>query len=66
MPSPKTLSFNIHVEEIACGEQHTHLLTKDGLLYSMGSNEYGQLGLGFGSDVVQKVNTPTLIREFKA
>lgn len=38
---PKTLSFNIFIRQVACGQDHTHLLSKDGHLYSMGSNSHG-------------------------
>ena len=58
---PKILSFNIHIKQVACGESHTHLLSKDGHLYSMGSNMEGQLGLGFTNDIVSNVNLPTLV-----
>lgn len=32
------------VIQIACGDNHTLLLTKDGKVYSCGNNDYGQLG----------------------
>lgn len=34
------------VTEVACGETHSLLLTKDGQVYACGSNDYGQLGHG--------------------
>mmetsp|Transcript_31050 Transcript_31050/g.30502 ORF Transcript_31050/g.30502 Transcript_31050/m.30502 type:complete len:110 (+) Transcript_31050:211-540(+) len=39
-------SYNILVASIACGSTHTHILSKDGFLYSTGSNKEGKLGLG--------------------
>lgn len=47
-----------HIVQIACGDFHSLCLTNNGELYSWGSNKYGQLGLGYESDVVAK---PTLI-----
>ena len=35
---PKMCSYNILIKSIACGEAHTHLLSQDGYVYSMGSN----------------------------
>ncbi|XP_012527820.1 probable E3 ubiquitin-protein ligase HERC4 isoform X2 [Monomorium pharaonis] len=32
------------VEEIACGENYTVVVTKNGQMYSCGNNDYGQLG----------------------
>lgn len=32
------------VQQAACGETHSLLLTKDGKVYSCGNNDYGQLG----------------------
>ena len=34
------------VTELACGNNHTLVATKEGLVYSMGHNSEGQLGLG--------------------
>ena len=34
------------VDEAACGIFHTIVLTKTGLVYSMGGNNFGQLGIG--------------------
>ena len=42
---PKSLSFDILIRSISCGAQHTLLLSKRGELFSIGSNEFGQLGL---------------------
>lgn len=53
--APKLCSYNILIKQIACGEAHTHLLSQDGYVYSMGSNQYGVLGLGQGDDVLQAV-----------
>jgi alpha-tubulin suppressor-like RCC1 family protein len=35
------------VKMIACGESHTHLLSDEGFVYSMGSNKDGRLGIGY-------------------
>jgi len=56
------MCFNICIKQIECGESHTHLLSKDGSLYSMGSNQFGQLGLGFSADVVSNVELPTYVK----
>ncbi|XP_020278361.1 probable E3 ubiquitin-protein ligase HERC4 isoform X2 [Pseudomyrmex gracilis] len=33
-----------NIEQIACGENYTVAITKDGKVYSCGNNDYGQLG----------------------
>jgi alpha-tubulin suppressor-like RCC1 family protein len=52
---PKFCSFNIIIKDIACGEEHTALLTgelrcldsvAEGYVYTMGNNLHGRLGLG--------------------
>ena len=58
---PKLCSYNILIKQIACGEAHTHLLSQDGYVYSMGSNEHGVLGLGKADIVLKSVTQPQLI-----
>ena len=45
LTTPKTCSFNIVISSVSCGEDFTFLLTSAGLVYGMGSNQYGKLGL---------------------
>lgn len=54
-------SYNILIKQIACGEAQTHLLSQDGYVYSMGSNEYGVLGLGKSEHVLKSVTQPQLV-----
>jgi hypothetical protein len=42
---PKSLSFDILIQSVSCGGAHTLILSKTGDLFSIGSNEFGQLGL---------------------
>lgn len=44
--SPKEVSRlqELDIKEISCGEKHTLVVTRDGELYTCGSNEYGELG----------------------
>ncbi|XP_038570786.1 retinitis pigmentosa GTPase regulator b isoform X1 [Micropterus salmoides] len=48
--------------KIACGDEHTALITENGKLFMFGSNNWGQLGLG--SKVT--VNKPTCIKALKS
>ena len=54
-------SYNILIKQIACGEAQTHLLSQDRYVYSMGSNEYGVLGLGKSEHVIKSVTQPQLV-----
>ena len=56
---PRFCSYNILIEQVSCGGAHAVLLTSNYLLYSIGSNSYGQLGIG-ARDIEEK-NTPVLI-----
>lgn len=37
---------NIYIMKASCGDEHSILLSTEGKIYSFGSNNYGQLGLG--------------------
>lgn len=43
---PRYCTFNVRVTQISCGLEHTVFVTDMGLIYSMGSNSCGQLGIG--------------------
>ncbi|XP_043927776.1 X-linked retinitis pigmentosa GTPase regulator-like, partial [Protopterus annectens] len=47
-PVPKVLEQlkNQKVQYVACGENHTALITDNGLLYTFGDGRHGKLGLG--------------------
>ena len=42
---PRSCSFNIVITQVACGEDHSGIVTSQGHLYMMGSNKMGQLGV---------------------
>ena len=42
---PKSLSFDVLIDQVTCGMQHTLILSQRGELFGTGSNEFGQLGL---------------------
>ncbi|XP_078147116.1 retinitis pigmentosa GTPase regulator b isoform X3 [Centroberyx gerrardi] len=48
--------------KIACGDEHTALITENGKLFMFGSNNWGQLGLGSKSSV----NKPTCVKALKS
>ena len=58
---PKLCSYNILIKQISCGERHTHLLSRDGYVYSMGSNWHGALGLSDNEQSLRQVTAPQLI-----
>ena len=60
---PKICSFNIKILNISCGFNHSALLSYSGYLYTMGSNEYGKLGVGI--DKSYKKNIPCLVYELQ-
>ena len=45
---------------MACGFEHTITLSDDGIAYSFGSNEHGELGLGHNNDVSLPTPIPNL------
>ncbi|CAB4378260.1 unnamed protein product [Rhizophagus irregularis] len=53
--------LNLRVINVACGQNHTVVLTSDGELYTFGLNKYGQLGYDFPnkikfSDIPKKID----------
>jgi alpha-tubulin suppressor-like RCC1 family protein len=50
--TPKSCSFNVLIKKIACGANHSAMLTNSGHLYMMGSNSHGQLGIGIGQGAI--------------
>ena len=44
-PKPRYCSFNVLISDISCGEEHTVFIASTGLLYAMGSNIEGRLGI---------------------
>ena len=49
MPFPVD-SFADCAKMVACGDQHTLILSVSGLIYACGKNDLGQLGLGSRDD----------------
>jgi alpha-tubulin suppressor-like RCC1 family protein len=45
-----TTNINNDVKQVSCGQYHTVILKNDGTVWSCGSNNSGQLGLGTGGD----------------
>ncbi|XP_036838049.1 X-linked retinitis pigmentosa GTPase regulator isoform X1 [Oncorhynchus mykiss] len=48
--------------KVACGDEHTALITENGKLFMFGSNNWGQLGLGSKT----MVNKPTCVKALKS
>lgn len=55
---PKLCNYNVLVKMIACGEAHTHILSQEGFVYSMGINHYGVLGLSVSETQLASVTEP--------
>jgi alpha-tubulin suppressor-like RCC1 family protein len=43
-PTPVVFDRRIHITSVQLGHTHTIALSSDGIVYTWGSNEYGQLG----------------------
>ncbi|XP_071539192.1 X-linked retinitis pigmentosa GTPase regulator-like isoform X2 [Panulirus ornatus] len=52
---------NDMIIEIACGDEHTAVVTESGRVFMIGSNDMGQLGLGS----TKPVNKPSCIKSLK-
>jgi len=51
---------DVHWKQLACGYQYTIAVTDEGDVYSWGSNEFGQLGLGHTKMIDRPTKIPTL------
>ena len=58
IPTLPTTSKSMKIITVACGGNHTMVLTDSGETFAFGWNGYGQLGLGVDT---KKVTTPTLV-----
>jgi len=56
---PKSLSFDMIIQMVACGQSHSTFLTERGQVFSFGDNQYGQLGIDDRSH--KSTNAPLLI-----
>lgn len=59
--APKEFIWRVMIKQIACGREHTALVSADGQLYTMGSNINGKLGLGQSQFDLKAVYLPTLV-----
>jgi alpha-tubulin suppressor-like RCC1 family protein len=58
--TPKLMTLQFSVKQIACGLDHTAILTTNGNLYMMGSNFDGKLGFGDKTSTKNQM-TPKLL-----
>ncbi|XP_059096625.1 X-linked retinitis pigmentosa GTPase regulator-like [Tigriopus californicus] len=49
------------ITQISCGDEHTAVVTHSGRLFTFGSNEWGQLGLGHNESVIK----PSCVKALK-
>lgn len=60
--APKYCTYGIVIREVSCGNEHSAFITNDNYLYSIGSNQLGQLGIG--DTKIQNKNSPVLVETF--
>ncbi|KAM3610146.1 uncharacterized protein V6R79_026111 [Siganus canaliculatus] len=63
-PQTPEVLCNIPVLQVACGNQHSLALTKDGQVYTWGRGSRGQLGLGERTEV--STSSPQLLRSLSS
>lgn len=56
---PNSLSFDIIIEQLSCGDHHAAFLTATDQVFTLGRNDTGQLGIGDCS--IQYSNSPVLV-----
>lgn len=64
MEVPNYAGFASKVLDVACGWEHTAFLTDDGIVYTCGNNDSGQLGHTKSTKKPGKVNLTKLLDEF--
>ncbi|KAL4472922.1 hypothetical protein ABPG72_007799 [Tetrahymena utriculariae] len=65
---PRICSFNVVIQQISCGKNHSAFIASNGYVYTMGSNEFGKLGLSH-QQLIKNAFSPQLvesIQKFKA
>ncbi|XP_031725235.1 X-linked retinitis pigmentosa GTPase regulator [Anarrhichthys ocellatus] len=62
LPKPLEHFCNSSIKHVACGENHTAVITNSGLLYTFGDGRHGKLGLGVENFINQF--SPTLCARF--
>jgi alpha-tubulin suppressor-like RCC1 family protein len=55
---PRFIKYQINIIRVSCGFEHTLILSEMGNCYAMGSNKFGQVGLG--SNVTNQ-SAPTMV-----
>ncbi|CAE8585189.1 unnamed protein product [Polarella glacialis] len=63
-PQPRHLDLPRPVLAVATGAYHSALITDDGCLWTWGSNEYGQLGLGLAPSALGTATRPRPVDHF--
>jgi len=58
---PRYCSFNVAVYQMSCGQEHTVFITNSNLVYTMGSNSCGQLGVGEQPSTTGNKFSPILV-----
>lgn len=43
--APRFFQYSVNITRVSCGHEHSLLLSETGIVYAMGSNKFGQLGL---------------------
>ena len=59
---PRSLSFDILISSITCGNLHACFISGEGMVFSVGSNEYGQLGVA--DSQLKSSSAPLLVDYF--
>lgn len=58
LTDPKLCNYNILIQQVVCGDAHTLILSKEGYVYSLGSNADGVLGLSQTHSILSHMETP--------